>query len=136
MSLPGRTTASLVRGVNVEVGTDADLDPFIDAANELVTELCTASGYSDERLVKIETWLAAHFFSMDEPRNSRERVGGIAVSTEGKLDLMFDNSRFGQHAKLLDTAGNLAALEVRIKKGLRRIVPGIRWMGTVPEGTE
>lgn len=136
MSLPGRTTASLVRAINGEIGTDADLDPFIDVANELVTELCTASGYSDARLEKIERWLAAHFFCVDEPRNTRERVGGIAVSPQGKVDLLFDNSLYGQHAKLLDTAGNLAALEIRIKKGLRRIVPGIRWMGTVPEGTE
>lgn len=142
MSLPGRTTPALVRGINGEIGTDADLNPFIDAANELVTEKCTTSGYSNARLELIERWLSAHYHCVDSPRASRERVGSITVEPQGKVDIGLDNSLYGQMAMRLDTAGNLAAMNNAMKTvkavlpavALRR--PGIRWMGTVPEETE
>lgn len=139
MSLPGRTTPTLVRGINGEIGDDADLNPFIDAANELVTEKCTASGYSVERLEKIERWLAAHFHCVNEPRAQRERVGTITVEPQGKVDIGLDNSLYGQMAMRLDTAGNLALMNnaMKTQKGLLgTITPGVRWLGTVPEETE
>lgn len=141
MALPGRTTAALVRGINEEIDTAADLNPFIDAANEIVTEKCTSSGYGNSRLELIERWLTAHYYCVNAPRGARERVGSITVEPQGKVDIGLDNSLYGQMAMRLDTAGNLAAMNNAMKKAeatlpamqLKR--PGIRWMGTVPEDT-
>jgi hypothetical protein len=111
-----RTSEDQVSAV-IDVSSGDDLTAYIDTANTLVTERCTASGYSDLRLELIERWLTAHFYACNRRRTLQEGVSGGA--NEGfdpiKTDLFFDNTVYGQQALMLDTAGNLAALQNAMK---------------------
>jgi hypothetical protein len=122
-----RTTETEL-GLIVEIETGADVTPFIEAANELVTEFCSDSDYSADRLTRIETWLAAHFYAMRYPLAASEKVDVISVNYQYKIGFMFHQTRYGQMALLLDTAGNLAALSKRIEEGdASEIV--LEWLG-------
>lgn len=126
-----RTTDVLVKGV-IEVDTLAvpDLTPFIVVANELVTEICVPAGYADSRLELIETWLAAHFYAIRDPRLTSETVGPLSQSIESRVDLGLDVTRYGQMAKRLDTAGGLALLDERMKKGYGKFnLSGVTYIG-------
>ena len=130
-----RTSALLV-GEIVKVTTGADLTPFMEVANELVTEKCINSSYSDERLIKIETWLAAHFYTCSLKRQyTQANVGGVSVGYQSRIDLGFNLTHYGQMAMQLDTAGNLAALNQAIVDGKRQVL-GLTWLGTDREATD
>lgn len=140
-----RTDATQV-GAVIELDDSIVLDPFINAANELVTEACApltvtdpvtgtvSLAYSDVRLAMIETWLAAHFYAMRDPRMTSVAPTGLSVSYENRVDLGFNLSRYGQQAMRLDTRGGLAALDAKIKKGGKGKL-GFYWLGscTPPE---
>jgi hypothetical protein len=123
--MPFRTTADLVAGV-VQVDDDADLTPFIQAANELVTELCApikkAGGspfYSTLRLQLIETWLAAHFYAAWDQPVTFESISTIQSSYWAKPGLGLDETFPGQQVKRLDTALALASLDNLANKTTR-----------------
>ena len=122
-----RITDSDVEGV-IAVDDSIDLTPFITVANELVTELCTDSGYTDARLALVETWLAAHCYAIRDNPVSMEKAGSVNVSYQYKVDLALDQTRHGQMAMLIDTAGNLAKLNQRIKEGESATV-SLNWHG-------
>lgn len=120
-----RTTSDLVADI-IEVDVDIGLTPFISVANELVTEVCAAAGYTDERLELIERWLAAHFYTNRDPRPTREEAGPVSASYQSKLGLNLATSHYGQTAMVLDTAGGLAALNsLTPTKTL-----SVTWLGT------
>lgn len=114
----------------------ASLQPFIDAAHELVVEICqnaplvgTQTAYSTERLKQIETWLAAHFLAVRDPRYISESVGPASASTGQQMGLNLGLTPYGQQAMLLDTKGGLAWLDKHISQGKRARV-GIVYLGT------
>lgn len=123
-----RTTAALVGGI-IEVDSNITLTPFIEIANELVTECCTGGDHTDLRLAQIEKWLAAHFYTCRDMRAEMEKAGSVSQKLQSKVDLGFDTSHYGQMAMRLDTEGSLAALNERIKKGKRASV-SVTWLGT------
>ena len=132
-----RTTRANVEGIiEVDAGivaNDADMEPFITIANELVTEVCTgeagpSTAYSTARLELIERWLAAHFYTNRDPRTTSERAGSVGANFQSKVDLGFDTSHYGQTAIRLDTNGGLSQLNDRIKKGSSKV--GGFWAGT------
>lgn len=125
-----RTTPELV-GAIIEVDAEIGIQPFIDAANDLVSEVCGESVYPDlpDRPTRIETWLAAHFYAIRDPRNQSEQAQGVGRTIESRVDLGFNVTRYGQMALRLDTAGGLAALEAAVKAG-RKVTPSIAWLGT------
>lgn len=125
-----RTTDELVGGI-IEVDSDIPLTPFILIANELVTECCTdlETDYADARLVLIETWLAAHFYTVRDMRAEAEKAGPVSEKFQSKVDLGFDSSHYGQTAMRLDNQGGLSALNEKIKKGISHDV-GVTWLGT------
>ena len=134
-----RTTAAQVKAIietdSSIIVVDADLDPFILVANELVTELCTGTAgpttaYTSTRLELIERWLAAHFYCVRDPRTTNESAG-VSVGYESKVDLGLALSRYGQQAKLLDTHGGLATLDEQTKKGTTR-TGSVSWRGSPP----
>jgi hypothetical protein len=127
-----RTNDTLVGGV-IEVDTDIGLTPFINSANRLVTQLCAPSGYDEDTLTDIETWLAAHFYAVRDPRESQVGASGLTAQYGGRFDLGFDFTQYGQQAMRLDTAGNLAALNNRMKKATMS-KKGITWLGTDAAG--
>jgi hypothetical protein len=129
-----RTTESAVEGI-IEVEDDDDLTPFIETANLVVTDNCTASGYSDAKLEMIERWLSAHYYAILRPRNFLEQVDTLREQIESKVDLGFNVTRYGQQAMRLDNAGNLGRLDAIIKKGLA-VTRSVIWLGKRPEITE
>ncbi len=124
-----RTTAELVASV-LDVEEDDVLAAYIDTANQLVSDVCTNSGYSSAKLELIERWLGAHFYAINRPRTTMESIAGGTQEQYQKMitDLFLNNSPYGQQAMVIDTAGNLAALCNRLKKvmgGSART----RWLG-------
>lgn len=122
-----RTTSSDVEEI-LEVDADISLTPFINAANELVTELCTDSSYSTSRLAMIETWLAAHLYQMRDQAVASEKAGSVNVRYQHKIDLNLFQTKYGQTAMMLDTAGNLAQLSRKIERG-RAASASVTWPG-------
>ena len=123
-----RTTSDNVADI-IEVDTTIELTPFITVANELVTELCLDSGYTETRLELIERWLAAHFYTNRDPRATDEKAGPVGASYQSAVDLNLNTSHYGQTAMMLDTAGNLKNLNNTKRK---RIV-SMSWLGKVEE---
>jgi len=125
----------MVRATDEEVGKIIDVDEnisltaFIDIANALVTQCCTnlTTDYTDDHLVKIETWLSAHFYTVRDPRASEERAGPVSERYQSKVDLGFSTSHYGQTAMRLDYYGGLARLDRKIKKGTK--TPSLTWVG-------
>ena len=113
----------------IDVDSSISLDPFISAANELVTELCTSSSYSDTRLEMIEAWLAAHFYLMRDQAVDTAKAGSVSVKYQYKIGLQLAQTKQGQTAMMLDTAGNLANLSKKIERG-RSATAGVTWAGT------
>lgn len=143
-----RTTPAKVKKIvavdEAALGLDVTLDltPFIDAANELVTEVCASATnedgsdyYTSTRLEMIETWLAAHFYCILAPQAKFEGVGPVQESFDSKVDLGLDVTKYGQQAKRLDTFGGLAALDAEMKKG-GKIRMRARWLGKTHEEIE
>lgn len=112
----------------------SDLDPFIEAANELVTEICVPAAYTDTRLAQIERWLSAHFIAIRDPRYQTEGIGAASVSYQGQTQMNLSATTYGQQALLLDTAGGLARLDKHIAMGKRGRI-GITYLGTIPDRT-
>lgn len=118
------------------IPNDAAMVPFIDMASELVTEVCTGDNaptipYTSERLELIERSLAAHFYTLRDPRFTQEKAGSVGVSYQSKVDLGFDTSHYGQSAMRMDTNGGLAKVNEDTKKGKPRV--GMTWLGTEAE---
>ncbi len=122
-----RTTDAEVEEI-IEVDDSISLTPFINAANELVTEVCTDSDYSDVRLTMIETWLACHFYRTRDQAVGKEKAGRVDVAYQYKIGLMLMETEYGQRAMLLDTAGNLAQLSKRMEDGESASI-SIGWLG-------
>jgi len=120
-----RTTSELVAGI-IEVDESITLDPFILAASALVDDIAERSGHDSDRLQLIETWLAAHFYTVRDPRPTSERASTIEVRYQSAVDLNLATSHYGQMAMTLDTSGLLRA----ISAGKRR--PSVTWLGTTP----
>lgn len=133
MSAPTpRTNAALVGGL-IDVKAGVDIDPFITAANHLTTNVCGASGYSDDGIGSlmetIERWLSAHFYTIYDNQMSQGHAGSGSMGFMHKIDYGLKNSMYGQQAMMLDYLGNLAAVQNtnEIKK---KIKVGITWLGT------
>ncbi len=125
-----RTTEAAVKKLLDGFDPDADFDPFLEVANDLVTENCLASDYSDARLERIERWLAAHFYAVRDPRARSEGAGPVNASYEGSSGMGLDFTRYGQMVKMVDSAGNLAALDAMAKDGKVPKRATLRWLGT------
>jgi len=123
-----RATDEDVEGI-IEIDASISLTPFILIANELVTELCSDSSYSESRLTLIETWLAAHFYQIRDQAVSSESAKGVAVTYQHQIGLGLKQTKYGQTAMILDTAGNLSQLDKRMEEGEPASV-SFSWLGT------
>lgn len=115
----------------IEVDDSIDLDPFIESANMIVTDVCSDSSYTDAKLELIERYLSAHFYTLRDPRAKIEQAGDVRVEYQSKVDLGFNTSHYGQMAMRLDTEGNLARLDQKALKGLSKA--SLKWLGTEEE---
>lgn len=129
-----RTTSTAV-GKLIEIyDEDVDFDPFIETANSVVTDVCTDSGYSAAKLELIERWLAAHFYAVRELPAHSESVRGVSESKMYYVGMDLRSTMYGQQAMLIDTAGNLAALNKQMTTGGKTPVV-MAWLGTEDDET-
>ena len=127
-----RTTEEAVRKI-VTVGKKVtDLSQYIEVANDTVTRLCTSSDYSDATLELIERYLAAHFYAVHYPISIMERVGSVQSLMEHKVQFGLMNTRYGQQACVIDSAGNLAAASANAVNGVKKSSPSILYLGKTP----
>ena len=125
-----RTTSSAV-GLIIEVDSAIDLSSFIETASALVDDV--ASNDSDgvlnsTRLELIERYLAAHCYTLRDPRPTSEKAGPVAASYQSKVDLGLKTSHYGQMAMTLDTTGYLSS----IAEGGKTKV-GVTWLGNTTD---
>jgi hypothetical protein len=119
-----RTNSTLVGDI-VEVDPTVDLSSFIAASNQLVTGLCSNSGYTDgfvgSQMEVIERWLAAHMYTINDNQLISARAGSAAVTFQNVIGPGLATSMYGQNAMLLDFMGNLARWNnsARIKRQIR-----------------
>jgi len=112
-----RTTDAAVEGI-IEVDDEISLTPFIETANQLVTDCCvTDTGYTDEKLELIERWLSAHFYAIRDPRASSEYAASIGQTYTLNHGRGLAATQYGQNSMRLDTAGGLAALDKATERG-------------------
>lgn len=130
-----RITAADVLAIMDVKPTLTVLTPFINAASSLVTRVCGDAGYSDDDLALIETWLAAHFVAIRDPRLSSRSVGSASGSYQGQTTMMLSATTYGQQAMLLDTEGGLAVLNENTMRGKKPVV-GLSWLGTAETESE
>jgi len=105
-------------GKIIEIDPDVDdLSPFIEPANMLVTDVVEGEGETTDetKLTIIETWLAAHFYAIFDPRLLVDDIEVLRSRIESKVDLGLDVTRYGQMAMRLDTSGKLAELNEQAK---------------------
>jgi len=126
----------------IEVDEDIPLDPFISAASSLVDRLEKVAiqknlliddedGKSrDEKLAEIETWLAAHFYAMRDPRVVSEGAGPVNATYQSAVALRLMSSQYGQMACTLDETGYLEAVNSGRPGGPRKV--GVFWGGKNP----
>lgn len=131
-----RTTIDLVEAI-IEVDSSINLTPFIAAANTIVTQCCTdlTVDYSVDDLQQIETWLAAHFYTVRDMRAEREKAGTVEAKYQSKVDLGFKTSHYGQMAMRLDYRGGLANLDEQIANGGGKPAPLGSYLGKDREET-
>lgn len=122
-----RTTPDLVKEI-IEVDASISLTPFILVASQLVDLI---PELSLERLTVIETWLAAHFYTIRDPRATQQTAGSVSESYQSRVSYYLANSHYGQQAVLLDTTRTLATLNRPIPK--RTKTASVNWLGNPEE---
>jgi hypothetical protein len=126
-----RTTPALVAGI-IDIQAGFDVSPFIATANQIVSNVCGGSGYSDgyvgSLMELIERWISAHLYTIFDNQLSMAKAGTVAVGYQYKVALGLNNSMYGQQAMILDYDLNLAKLE-NSAQVVRKINIGVFWMG-------
>jgi hypothetical protein len=107
-------------GLIIEADATISLTPFIETANALVTELCDVvpAVHDADRLELIERWLAAHFYSVRDPRPASESAGPVASTFMHKVGMHLNLTTHGQQAMMLDTSGALAQWNQDMQTGV------------------
>lgn len=106
-----RVTIAEVQEIISYDSSITNIQPFIDAANLMVTAVCTSTLLSDSLLKEIERWLSAHFVAIRDPKLVSQSIGGASDSYEtNKTDFGLKLTRYGQQAIALDISGALNAI--------------------------
>lgn len=116
-----RITVSDLQDIYDTVLTSGQLTAFINTANTFInnSELVEV-GLSESLLTEIEKYLAAHFASLRDQRVQQENTAGEYSATyQGKTDMGFNSTQYGQMAVALDTSGTLAAAS--LKRGRMKV---------------
>ena len=115
--MANRTNANAVRAV-IECDPAITLDQFIETANALtdyVASQDTDGILSTKMLKQIETYLAAHYYSLRDPQYKSKTVGDASG--------VYQDRNWWDEAKRLDLTGTLAAMEEGVQEAK------IIWLG-------
>ncbi len=110
-----RVTGTEVKEIINTSLTALQVEPFITAANLIVTAKCSTT-YSAAELKEIERWLSAHLVSVRDPSRSAvvEQQAGKASQkyqvSKSRVVGALDATPYGQQAMAMDYAGTLAGL--------------------------
>ena len=124
-----RTTERAVRAIlGGHYDNSTGLQPFIDTASSLVDDISAAApSILASRLELIERWLAAHYYEHSDPIASSRSTGKASGQFQGRTEMGFDSTKYGQEAKRLDTSGLLVKLDQPL-----RPKAGCLWLGKQP----
>jgi len=127
-----RATTAQVRAILSDQYDDStDLTPFIVTANTLVDYVNSQDSdgvHSSSSLTEIEKYLAAHFYGHADQFMESESQGAASGRYQGKTDMVFNSTQYGQTALALDFTGTLANLQQQATKGTLEV--GAVWLGT------
>lgn len=127
-----RTTERAVKGLllsNYDNSSNPSLQPFIDTAASLVDRIEIADdkgSMSSSSLELVERYLSAHFYAHADPFLSSKSTGGASGQFQGRTDVGFDATLYGQTAKRLDVTGTLVTLDQPL-----RPKASCNWLGLV-----
>lgn len=111
--MANRVTASEVKEIYDTSMADATITPFIDVANDLVTEKLTGE-HNDTRLAMIEKFLTAHLITSTRDRPAiEEEIGDARVHYSDIFGENLKSTTFGQAVLMLDTSGILNSMGKR-----------------------
>lgn len=131
-----RPTDNAVAELLGEWYNDDTLTPWIDSAESIVDDVCIDSDdytYTDGKLELIKRWLSAHCYCILSPQAKFKSAGKVQKSTDSKVDLGLNQTRYGQTAMLMDTNGLLAAYNKRMTEtGGIKVTPSVAWLGSYP----
>ena len=109
-----RVTPAEVKEIIDTSLTGDELNPFINAANNLIQSKLLNLGLGTQDLIEIEKWLSAHFVAIYDPRVESESVGGEwQTKYQGKTDMGLKSTTYGQMALTLDWTSTLATLGLK-----------------------
>lgn len=104
------TTAEVQKIMDID-DEITDIEPFIIAANLIVTEKLSDKITNTAILKEVERWLAAHFIAARDPIVSKETIGDTKAEYYGKTDLSgIQSTPYGERAVLMDVSGTLKNL--------------------------
>lgn len=108
--MPIRTvTDELIKLLKCPAGSEVQI--FIASANVAVDSLLGSTTLSEPTLKLIETFLAAHFYTLANERGAlaAETVGDSTERYHNTYSKGFGSTRYGQQAMVLDTTGTLSS---------------------------
>lgn len=91
--------------------THDEVTPFLRTANTFLNEVLAGEGYGEPLLTEIETWLAAHYVAVRDPRVKSETEGDAKTDYHGGSALGLDHTPYGQQVKRLEYKGILSTLD-------------------------
>lgn len=106
------------------------LTAFIDTASAIVDRVATCAALKGKSLTTgelelVERWLAAHCYAQSDKTYASRSTAGASGSFDGKTDMGFDSTLYGQTAMRIDYSGCLTAIN-------KRQVAGAVWLGKPP----
>lgn len=121
-----RTTAQKVRDLaKLPVTTDVDIP--IELAHNITSDIAATGDtcLNENKLLLIETLLAAHFAGNTNPILSSKSIAGASASFEGAASggFGFELTRYGQQAMILDCTDTLKSMN-------SKQIHQIGWLGT------
>jgi len=119
----------MLMGGVIELDVSIDTAPFILAASALVDQVEAASDFTSATLELIETWLAAHFYCIRDPRVVSENAGPVGATYQSNVGLFLSLTHYGQMAMVLDTSGTLKGFNT---PATAPKIVSVTWLGTKP----
>lgn len=119
-----RTTNDEVKKIIDTDLTPEQVNPFLNAAEVLVTDLLSGENYGSDLLTEIVKWLAAHFVAIRDPRVAKEKFGDADATFQGKTGLGLQHTSYGQQVMILEHHGVLAQVSsAKVSASLKVITP-------------
>lgn len=108
--MANRVTGSEVKEVINTSLLTAEVEPFILAANAIVTGMC--SSYSTAEQKELERWLAAHLVSIRDPSKSAviEQNAGAPSQKYALIGKGLSATPYGSQVLIMDYKGKLGGL--------------------------